>query len=533
MCQAGTSSGPAPTLNAAEQLELYRRVFAESVDGIAIIDLEGRYVEQNRAHELLTGYSNSDLLGKTPAIHLGEETFQLIAAALVRDGRFRGEVRTRSKYGQFRTLDLAAFSVLNEAGEPICFVGIKRDITRRRHAEDERDARMRELEAVYSLTSALNQAAHIDDIYKAAIDAVMSAVGCDRASILIFDDAGVMRFKAWSRLSESYRAAVEGHSPWSRETRDPEPIGVSDVRLDPGLKPYESTILREGIHALGFVPICYEGTLLGKFMLYFDQPHEFTVRETRVAQALGAAVSVALERHRSLDALRRSEQLATAGRLAASIAHEINNPLAAITNLVFLLRSRIEDPTSAKYLEALDAELTRVSQISRQTLGFYRDTSGPTNVDLCAVLRDTVGVFRPRFESRHLQLVTKCEYPTLVRASSGELRQVFSNLIVNAIDACAEGATITISVNTVGDQVHAIVADQGHGIEPEHLQRIFDPFFTTRKTGGTGLGLWITRQLVEKNNGAIAISTATGADHGTSVRMTFPALGRAETSIAT
>ncbi len=524
MRHAGASStGSAATLKASEQLELYRRIFAESVDGIAIIDRNGCYVEQNRAHELLTGYSDADLRDQTPAIHLGQEGFQQITAALSRDGRFRGEVPSRTKNGQRKVLDLAAFSVVSDSGDLLCFVGIKRDISDRRRAEDERDARIRELESVYALASALNHATRIDDIYQTALDAVLTAVDCERASILVFDDAGVMRFKAWRGLSGAYRAAVEGHSPWSRDTRDAQPIGVSDVLLDSDLARYRETFAAEGIRALGFIPLVYEGNLLGKFMLYFDQPHEFSAREKRVAQALGAAVAIAMERYRSQEALRRSEQIAAAGRLAASIAHEINNPLAAITNLVYLLRSREHDPVTSKYLEDLDSELTRVSQISRQTLGFYRDTSSPTAVDICALLRDTVAVYRPRMQAKDLRVDIDCD-KVAVQGRAGELRQVFSNLVVNAIDACEEGASIRISVRLEGTHAEIVVADTGHGIEPQHLQRIFDPFFTTRKSSGTGLGLWITRQLVEKNGGTIRVQTSTLADHGTSVHVSFPGL---------
>jgi PAS domain S-box-containing protein len=523
MRQATTASrGTATALKASEQLELYRRIFAESADGIAIIDRDGHYVEQNHAHELLTGYSDADLKHQTPAIHLGEEGFQQIAEVLSREGRFRGEMPSRNKQGESRYLDLSAFSVLNASGEPVYFVGIKRDVSNRRRAEEERDARIRELEAVYALTSALNQASRIEDIYEAAMQAIVSAVGVERASILIFDDAGVMRFKAWRGLSDAYRAAVEGHSPWTRDTRDAQPLSVPDVLLDAPLEPYRPTITGEGIRALGFIPLLYEGRLLGKFMLYFSEPHEFTQSELRVAQAIGAAVAIALERRRADEALRRSEQLAAAGRLAASIAHEINNPLAAMTNLVFLLRHRTDDPVSAGYLADLDGELTRVSQITRQTLGFYRDTAAPTNVDVCALLRDTLAVYRPKIAARNARLFVECQ-DVSVHACSGELRQVLSNVISNAIDACDESSALRISVRASDDRAEIVIADTGHGIAPEHLERIFDPFFTTRKNGGTGLGLWITRQLIEKNGGAIQVSTSTATkNHGTTMTISFP-----------
>lgn len=119
-----------------DKLALYRQIFANCTDGIAIIDARGFYLEQNAAHRELTEYSYEELTGKTPAIHLGEETFARIAQELARSGRFRGEVTSRTKSGELRSIDLSTFAVYNDAGEVLCYVGIKRDITETRRAEE-------------------------------------------------------------------------------------------------------------------------------------------------------------------------------------------------------------------------------------------------------------------------------------------------------------------------------------------------------------------------------------------------------------
>jgi PAS domain S-box-containing protein len=511
------------TSPAKSELELYKRIFAEAADAIAIVAPDGTYLEQNAAHEQLTGYTSAELAGNNPAIHLGEETFQQIAAELARSGRFRGEVTSRHKHGVTRPIDLMAFSVTDEKNQVVCFVGIKRDITERKRAEQERIARIRELESVYALIRTLDRASELEHVYEAALDAVLSSAAADRAAILIYDDDdGKMHFKASRGLSPEYRAAVDGHSPWQRHDGNAAPILVPDVMADESLASYRAVIVNEGVFALAFIPIANEGRLLGKFMLYFNQPHEFQVGEVRVAQALAAPVAVAIDRRVAEQALRHSERLATAGRLAATIAHEINNPLEAVTNLAFLARSVCQEPQTVEYLNDLDRELTRVSQITRQTLGFYRDSGSASVADAAAVMLELLHIYEPKMRNKAIEVVTSCEAAP-VYAVGGELRQVLTNIISNAIDALPGGGRVSIATRHIGQTSELVVSDNGYGIGAENLERIFEPFFTTKQQVGTGLGLWVTRQLLEKNGGTIVVTSSTAAeDHGTTVRVTLP-----------
>ena len=128
------------------------------------------------------------------------------------------------------------------------------------------------LDVLLNLTTAIGQAPALEPIYEAALDAIQSGLGVGRASILLFDPDGVMRFKAWRGLSDEYRRAVEGHTPWTPGAQDATPIAISDVDTDPGLGPYLGTIHAEGIAAMAFVPLVAEGGVTGKFMLYYDAP---------------------------------------------------------------------------------------------------------------------------------------------------------------------------------------------------------------------------------------------------------------------
>jgi len=211
--------------------------------------------------------------------------------------------------------------------------------------------------------------------------------------------------------------------------------------------------------------------------------------------------------------LIRTEKLATAGRMAATIAHEINNPLAAITNLVYLSRVPGVDPGARDYyLSKADEELGRVAMIAKKTLGFYRESSAPSEVDPVKIVSDVVDIYSNRFSNKGITVEQEFRCSKKVFCSPGELRQVLANLIANAIDACPEvDGYVRVTVIGDGEGVRMAISDNGRGVTPEHQARIFDAFFTTKKDFGTGLGLWVSKQLIEKNGGLISLETNTGS----------------------
>lgn len=215
------------------------------------------------------------------------------------------------------------------------------------------------------------------------------------------------------------------------------------------------------------------------------------------------------ERRLAQEALMSSEKLAATGRMAATIAHEINNPLEAVTNLLFLARSQPEN--APQYLEMADEELRRVAHITKQTLGFYRDPTSPTKVAPSRLLEDVLSIYSKRMETKQIVVQSEFEEAAEVTVYSGEIRQVFSNLVSNAVDAMPAGGRLMLRVRRarryadghVG--VIVTIADTGTGIAPETMKRIFEPFFTTKSDVGTGLGLWLTRGIVEKHRGSIRV----------------------------
>jgi signal transduction histidine kinase len=221
--------------------------------------------------------------------------------------------------------------------------------------------------------------------------------------------------------------------------------------------------------------------------------------------------------------LRRTEKLAAAGRLAATVAHEINNPLEAVSNLLYLSLHEDGLPVvSKRYLRMANEELRRVGHIVSQTLGFYRESGVPESVDLRALVDDVLALYQRRLDARQIR-VTRSVEKTVVEGVAGELRQVVANLLSNALDAMDPYGVLSIEVRSHNDEVRLSISDTGHGIATPALAHIFEPFFTTKKDAGTGLGLWVSKGIVEKHQGRLDVaSSQRDEDHGTAFVMTLP-----------
>ena len=226
---------------------------------------------------------------------------------------------------------------------------------------------------------------------------------------------------------------------------------------------------------------------------------------------VGVIVLDATERKRSEEALRKTEKLAATGRLAASIAHEINNPLEAITNLLFLLRNfcKLQDP-ALKYVSLAEDEARRISEITQQTLRFYRQSTMPSRTGMSDLLDSILSLYQGRLTSLNIHVERKYERDMDLFCFAGELRQVFANLIGNAIDACNSGGRILVCArrsrnwkNPSETGIRFAFADTGTGMDAEVRQHAFDAFFTTKDVTGTGLGLWVSHEIIVKHHGFV------------------------------
>jgi PAS domain S-box-containing protein len=244
-----------------------------------------------------------------------------------------------------------------------------------------------------------------------------------------------------------------------------------------------------------------------------------------VLVAFSAVIRDITARKRAERALLQSEKLASVGRLASSIAHEINNPLEALTNLVYILRERATDAESAELLRAAEEELARVSQIARHTLRFYRQSSKRTNVNLCSVFEAIVSLYRARFKAAGITAKIECDESLELRCFDGELRQILVHLVSNAFDAMREGGQLRLRARRKAgtkDVIRILVGDTGTGISREAKAHLFEPFQSTKGIMGAGLGLWIARDLTVNNGGTIRVrSSERPENHGTVAVLTF------------
>ena len=233
------------------------------------------------------------------------------------------------------------------------------------------------------------------------------------------------------------------------------------------------------------------------------------------------------ERKRAEDAIIRTEKLASVGRMASTIAHEINNPLETIGQSVYLAMTDSSISQEAKsYLEIAVDQLERVAHITKQTLAFHRDQSTPQNLDLGELADSILRLFSARLEARGVTVEKRYAELAPIKAFGGEIRQVISNLISNSMDAVPDHGRIHLRVahsSGANDArwVRFVIADTGSGILPERLSRIFEPFYTTKEMVGVGLGLWVSKQIIEKYGGHIRVRSKPGA--GTVFAVIFPA----------
>lgn len=226
--------------------------------------------------------------------------------------------------------------------------------------------------------------------------------------------------------------------------------------------------------------------------------------------------------------LLQAEKIAATGRMAATIAHEINNPLESVLNLIYLARTNASDTDEVvAFLHTAEQELLRVSHIAKQTLGYYREHSAAMRVTLADLVTETIKIYEPRLAASSVKIQTRFSSNSEIVLRKGEMMQVISNLITNAMYAMPSGGTLTASVEEAVESgrrgLLLTIEDTGEGITAENLKRIFEPFFTTRGSTGTGIGLWVATEFIKGHQGRIDVqSNVDPLSHGTTMSIFLP-----------
>ena len=446
-----------------------------SDDAIISKDLTGIIVSWNQSATRIFGYLPNEIIGHSilrlipPELHHEEDLILGKLRAGERIDHYE-TVRVR-KNGEKFPISVTISPIWDETGRIVGASKVARDISDRAKNDHSR----------------FQLAAIVDS----ADDAIVSK-----------DLNGIV--KTWNQGA----CRMFGYTP-------EEMVGQPILRLIPEELQYEEDEILEKLRAGDRVDH-YETTRVKKG----GERIEVSVTISPIRDASGKVIGASKiardisDRRRMERLVIQSEKIAATGRMAASIAHEINNPLESLINLIFLARQN--SPAGGKayaHLLTAEQELERVGHIARQTLGYYRDTGVPAQVHLHELLENVLSVYRAKLLATGITVETRFTDLQKITVSRGEMLQVFSNLITNAVDAMGHGGILSISTRKVsgpsGEGVQVVIRDNGTGIKQDDLERIFEPFFTTKGNLGTGIGLWIARQLVERRGGQISISTST------------------------
>jgi K+-sensing histidine kinase KdpD len=380
---------------------------------------------------------------------------------------------------------------------------------------DAEEARRR-AEQLYAFASAAVNAQTLEQVFDAALTAIVEALRVKRASILLFDDQGAMRFQAWRGLSDAYRAAVDGHSPWKREDKAPQPVLVADCLNEPAWASYQALFRSEDIGALAFIPLVNRGELVGKFMVYYDEPHAFTANDVEISRAIANHLASMIARFRALAELERTVR--DNELFAGVLAHDLRNPLSAIVTAAQILLMRnegaAERPTTP--LSRIMSSAQRMTNMITQLLDFTRARVGggieigPRNTSLLDVATQAVAELELAFPNRKASVAAHGD-PHGVW-DPDRLLQVISNVVANAFQHGTPACAVDVTIDARSADAVSLAVHNDGAIPPALLPQLFEPFRgSERRYGGShglGLGLYIVREIVRAHHGTVEVTSS-------------------------
>jgi PAS domain S-box-containing protein len=361
------------------------------------------------------------------------------------------------------------------------------------------------------LIGSMGSIQHRLDIERKRLDVTLRSIGdaviaTDARGRVTFMNSAAEATTGWRQIEATGRSLPEVFNIVNEQTREhvENPVDkVLRVGRVVGLGNHTILIRKDGSEIPiddSAAPIVNTGVLTGVVLVFRD------VHEARQSDA----------------ALLRAEKLASVGRLAATIAHEINNPLEAVTNLLYLIGASDNLGTAKSLAIAAQQELARAAHVTKQTLSFARQGGMQEETKLQDILDGTIALYEPKARAKDVTINKRYRGDGVVILSPNDLRQVISNILSNAIDAERPGGRIDVRVQTSGVQMalRMTIADRGCGISREHMGKLFEPFFTMKQDVGTGLGLWVTKEIVDAQGGHIRVRSRVG--HGTVFSISWP-----------
>ncbi len=536
--------------------ERFRTIFKHSRDAILLTDENGRIIEINQAGVDLLGYkSQEELMAMDSPVGLfeKEEDFHLYQDILSREGYVTEfEARLVAKLG--RVFDaLATSSVINDAeGQINSYVVIIRDITKRKKAQQQADKQNIRLAALNAISMTVNSSLDLIEVLDATMEKIVEIIECDSVRIYMLDkERGVLNLVAHKGLSDNF---VSKSFVKSREVG----IGIlgqtvvtcNTTVVDNFLRsqdPYVEFIVEEGLQSTVYIPLVSKGNPVGAMCV--SSHHEFKLSAdyveflTAIGNEIGLAINNAdlyenikkayQELTEAQERVIQTEKLASLGKLAATIAHEINNPLAAVLTYIRLMmkimkrgdfiEERLED--ISRYLATMESETARCGDIVKNLLAFSRHSKITIeNNHIEKIIDKALILITHELQMRKIKLVEEIE-PNLpeVRCDFKQIQQALLAIMINASEAMTEGGILTLAAkrDPQGRFLEIVISDTGCGISEEDLKNVFEPFFTTKEEAkGVGLGLSVVYGIIIKHNGFIDVESEIGK--GTTFRIRLP-----------
>jgi PAS domain S-box-containing protein len=539
-----------------ESEEKYRTIFERSRDAIILIDREAKIIEINDAGVYILGYNNQkEVLELESAFNIFENLdFDKLRKKVVRNG-FVLDFETRLLGKNSRRFDalITANIIVEITGQISGYVLIIRDITKRKIAQRQIEKRNVQLDALNMISKTVNSSLKIDDILRSTINIILEVLESDSVRIYLLDEGKTnLELKAHKGLSaqlinepfikcRKLGDGLLGQAVLHHKTK----LVDNFLRAD---DPYVDSILEEGLHNTAYIPLSTKGESIGVMCVSSHSPVKLSSGYIEFLSAIGNQIGVAVDnanlyenKKKAYEELKEAqeqvihtEKLASLGKLAATIAHEINNPLAVVLTYIRLIKKLIDRNRFSserlgdigRYLTTMDSETSKCGEIVKNLLAFSRCSNIMIERHQIAHLIDRVlSLIAHDLEMKGIELKTEINQNLpLIRCDSKQVQQAILNLIYNASDAMQSGGILTVKTDQLAlndKYVNIVISDTGHGISNEDQKKIFDPFFTTKEEGkGVGLGLSIVYGVITRHNGKIEVESEPGK--GSTFRMSLP-----------
>mgnify|MGYP001549777912 FL=1 len=539
--------------------EKYRTMFERCQDMIWFTDPQGKMVDINPCGVDMLGYRSKDeLLAVDSLSELLEDPGELarFRQQLLENGMVKDLVtRYKTKQGNALDISLSANLISDENGRIIGYEGIARDITRQKQIIDEIRRNSEQLSALNRISLTVSSSLQVEEVLANTIDLIISVLQVGSVRVYFLAEGGEHLYLAAARgLSREFvenplvqRRAL-GEGLLGDVALQGETVIAEDTSQVGAL--YRDAVQKEGLQSVAYIPLPSKGRTVGVLSASSHFTEKFSSQQIEFLTSIGNQIGMAVENANLYEKTRkaledvsaaqeqvmRTEKLASLGKLSATIAHEINNPIAVVLTYIRLMLKlirrqhftpeRLEDIN--RYLTTMEAETSRCGEIVKNLLAFARQSQIDMKANSIRKIIDrTLPLVSHDLELRGIMLVKKLEeHIPEVQCDFKQIQQVVLNVLGNAAEAIAEGGTLTLQVCQAakGDYVEVVVTDSGCGIPPENLKDIFEPFFTTKEKGkGVGLGLAVVYGIVARHHGTVEVeSPPVGGESGSRFRIRLP-----------